>query len=341
MSILRRSAAAAVCAAALLSGTTVHALAAPVSPAATPEPVRVLAWNIWHGGQDPAVGGAANLPRVVDQLVAISPDVFFAVETYGAADAIREGLTARAGKGAYSATRITSSSSDNLWIFTRYPVVKVYPKPSGSAVTDFNFGGVRVALPNGRQLNLFDTWLSYTNPWIGDMIDTNATDAVAGRRATYAARKVAGAESRAQTPQLTDIVRNQLPLMLAGDTSPVVLAGDFNTVPAADWAPAWSRCARHYGLGYELRTTTVLTETGFTDTYRAANPDVCTHPGRTWSPQPEYGYMITDDRIDFVFTRGAGVTVTASTTVDSRLPEHGPGRFYSDHAAVVTDLLVS
>lgn len=305
----------------------------------TTESVRILAWNIWHGGKDPLVGGAENLPRVIDQLVAIAPDVFFAVETYGSADTIRSGLTDRAGKGTYTATRITSTSNDNLWIFTRYPVVHVYPKPTGTTVSDFNFGGVRVRLPNGRDLNLFDTWLGYTNPWIGDMIDDNANDVLAGTQPTYGSRKVAGAEGRMQLPQISDIVDKQLPTMLAGNTAPVVLAGDFNTVPAADWSAAWAGCPRHYGLRYALRATQVLTDAGFVDTYRAANPDVCAAPGRTWSPQPEYAYMVTDDRIDFIFTRGAAVD--GSYTIDQRLPQHGSGRFYSDHAAVVTDLRIA
>ncbi|MFB9394020.1 endonuclease/exonuclease/phosphatase family protein [Streptomyces coeruleoprunus] len=311
-----------------------------VPSAVVSDDVRVLAWNIYHGGRNVDLGGAENLPRVVDQVVAIAPDVFFSVETYGAAEALRDGLTRRAGKGTYSATRITAGASDNLWIFTRYPVTQVYPTPTGTTVTDFHFGGVRVRLPSGREVNLFDTWLGYTEPWIGDLIDENAAAVRDGGRPRHSASRVQRAESGAQVPQITDIVGTQLPAALAGNTDPVILAGDLNTVPAADWSRAWAGCPDHFGLGYDLRATRVLTDAGFTDTYRAAHPDVCAAPGRTWSPLPAYDYMITPDRIDFVFARGAGVSVTGSHTVDTRLPEHPPGPFYSDHAAVVTDLRI-
>ncbi|MEV3988558.1 endonuclease/exonuclease/phosphatase family protein [Streptomyces sp. NPDC049837] len=326
--------------AALTAGLLLIPAPASASGRATADEVRVLAWNIFHGGRNDGLGGAENLPRVVDQVVAIAPDVFFSVETYGSADVIREGLTQRAGKGAYSATRITAGRSDNLWIFTRYPVTKVYPKPSGGVVGDFHFGGVRVELPSGRQVSLFDMWLGYTNPWIGDMVDANAVAVRAGRPVPYSPAEVRDAESGAQLPQVTDIIREQLPAMLAGNTDPVILAGDLNTLPAADWTSRYAGCPDHFGLRYALRATKVVTDAGFTDTYRAANPDVCAAAGRTWSPLPEYDYMITPDRIDFVFARGAGVSVAGSHTVDTRLPQHGPGPFYSDHAAVVTSLRI-
>ncbi|GGM46454.1 hypothetical protein GCM10012275_16870 [Longimycelium tulufanense] len=303
-------------------------------------PVRVLEWNIWHGGKDPAVGGAQNLPRLIDQLVALQPDVFFAIETYGSAEEIRTGLSRRAGKGVYSATRITSGASDNLWIFTHYPVVEVYPKPTGSVVSDFNLGGVRVRLPNGRQLNLFDTWLSYSNPWIGDLVDENAHNVRAGKKPPHSTADVVAAEESRQLPNITDIVDVQLPRMLRGNTDPTVLAGDLNTVPSHDWEQGWAGCRDHFGMAFPLRTTKKLTDAGFVDTFRAANPDVCSAPGRTWSPQPEYDHMIMPDRIDFVFAKGRTVSTTRSFVVGQRLPQHGPGRFYSDHAAVVSDLLI-
>ncbi|UQA92030.1 endonuclease/exonuclease/phosphatase family protein [Streptomyces halobius] len=327
----------------LAAGLAWTAVPAPAAarPTAAPESMRVLSWNIFHGGKDAELGGAENLPRVIDQLVDIAPDVFFSIETYGSAEDIRTALSARAGKGRYTAVRVTSGSSDNLWVFTRYTVVTTFPKPTGNAVSDFNIGGARVQLPSGRKVNLFDTWLSYTNPWIGDMIDTNAHDLQAGRTPRYTRQQVAAAEAGAQLPQIRDVVHRQVPAMLGGNTDPVLLAGDFNTVPAVDWNGRWAHCADHFGMSYELRTTEVLADAGFRDTYREANPDVCAAPGRTWSPQPEHASLITPDRIDFIFAKGAPVQVRGSYTVDERLPQHEPGRFYSDHAAVVTDLVVS
>ncbi|MFC7304110.1 endonuclease/exonuclease/phosphatase family protein [Streptomyces monticola] len=328
--------------------TAVVASAALTAPSAVPAPadstraesVRVLAWNIFHGGKNDGLGGEKNFALLLDQLADIAPDVFFSVETYGSAEEIRAALSERAGKGAYHAVRITDAANDNLWVFTRYDVVTTFPNPTGTTVTDFNIGGARVRLPGGRQLNLFDTWTSYTEPWIGDMIDTNAKDVQAGRPPTYSPKQVADAEKGKQIPQVTDIVRKQVPRMLAGNTDPVLLAGDLNTIPAADWTDRWAGCAHHFGLGYDLAATDILTDAGYTDTYRAAHPDVCADPGRTWSPHPDYAGMVTKDRIDFVFAKGPQIQVNDAHVIDERLPQHESGPFYSDHGAVVTELTV-
>ncbi|MCO1577092.1 endonuclease/exonuclease/phosphatase family protein [Crossiella sp. SN42] len=296
---------------------------------AAPADVRVLTWNIWRGGLG---AGADNLPRLLDQVVATRPDVLLAVETYGAGEQIRQALTDRAGKGRYSGTQITPSTTggDNLWIFTRYPVTRTYPAPAGGKVTAFNFGGVQVRLPGGKHLNLFDTWLPYTDPWNGYLIDENAAARRAGLPPRHTPAAVAEAET-AQTTYLTEIITRHLP------DGPAVLGGDFNTPAASDWTDRWQGCPNHFGMTYPLRTTDLLVEAGFTDTFRAAHPDACTAEGRTWSPQPTER-MITPQRIDLTFARGA--TVTGSQVLDTRLPRHGPGVFYSDHAALLSTVRV-
>ncbi|GAA2630766.1 endonuclease/exonuclease/phosphatase family protein [Streptomyces axinellae] len=307
--------------------------------------MRVLSWNIRHGGRDRALGGRENLRLLLDQVVALKPDIFFAIETYGSGEAIRRALTRRAGQGSYRAVQVTRGgrgpSRDNLWLFTRYKVVNVFPKPrTRVAATGFNTGGARVALPNGRRLNLVDTWLSFSRPWIGNMVNRNAKAAKAGRPLPHTRAQVADAEQRRQLPQLRDILDRQLPAMLRDDRSPVLMAGDLNTVAASDWSARWARCPRRYGLSYDLRTTRLITEAGFRDTYRTAHPDVCTHPGSTWSPLKRK-HRVTPERIDFIFARGQGLRVRRSFTVDKRLPSHPAGQFYSDHGAVVTDLTVA
>jgi endonuclease/exonuclease/phosphatase family metal-dependent hydrolase len=59
----------------------------------------------------------------------------------------------------------------------------------------------------------------------------------------------------------------------------------------------------------------------------------CARPG-------DYSSMITPDRIDFIFAKGSSIRVEGSHIVDERLKRHEPGPFYSDHAAVVTDLSI-
>ncbi|MFG1791487.1 endonuclease/exonuclease/phosphatase family protein [Nocardia sp. NPDC049149] len=321
---------------ALLLASIVTVGGAPAAHADDDKRVRVLTWNIFHGGREPT---PANLNDLIDQVIDIKPDVFFAVETYGSGETITDALTTRAHNGRYTGVKITDrpAGSDNLWIFTKYDVVATYPKPQGGPASDFNLGGVRVKVPQRGELNLFATWLTYTDPWDGYLIDENAIDLRDGRTPRHSVDDVVRAE-RAQTQYITDIINTQLPKMLAGNTAPVLLGGDFNTLPAADWTPDQGKCPNHFGASYPLRATKVVTDAGFVDTFRAANPDVCSAPGRTWSPLPTEK-LITQQRIDFVFARGP-VEVRASRIVDKRMPKHGAGEFYSDHAAVVSDLNV-
>ncbi|MFI5777959.1 endonuclease/exonuclease/phosphatase family protein [Nocardia sp. NPDC051570] len=319
---------------AMLSAIILACGLAPSAQAAEDAGVRVLSWNILHGGREPT---PANLPQLIDQIVDVRPDVFFAVETYGSGDAITDALNRRANNGRYTGIRVTDrpSGSDNLWIFTRYEVVATYPKPQGGTVTDFNLGGVRVRLPKGGELNLFSAWLPYTDPWNGYLMDENAVDRQAGRPPRHSVEDVVAAD-RAQTQAITEIVNDQLPRMLGTNRAPVLLGGDFNTAAAADWTPAQANCPNHFGMSYPLRATAAVTAAGFVDTYRFAQPNVCAAPGTTWSPLPTEK-MVTPQRIDFIFARGP-LGIRSSRVIDQRMPAHGPGVFYSDHAAVVTEV---
>ncbi|MFD9945955.1 endonuclease/exonuclease/phosphatase family protein [Nonomuraea sp. NPDC059023] len=253
--------------------------------------LRVLSWNIWDGGR-------ADLPLIVEQVAAVAPDVFCSIETYGAAETILHGLPG------YTGTRITARDRDNLWIFSRLPVTHVFP-PS---FDDFRFGGIRVALPGlsgGVEVNVFITWLNFSEPWLGDVIASGASP-----------EAIRQAE-RVQLAELNRIAGEELPRLLDGDRSPVVLAGDLNVLPAADWP--------------HLRTTQILVDAGYTDTFRAVSQD----PGHTWSTQPDRAHVKIPERIDYIFTKG--LKVADSRIITERLPHHPPGPFYSDHAALVTD----
>ena len=301
--------------------------------------LRVMAWNIYRGGRgvtESDVGvGPENLRLLLDQFVAAAADVYLTVETYGSGPAIVEALNQRYGRGTYSGHPITrrDDDTDNLWIITRLEVKEVLPRPgAGGLVTDFNLGGLRVR-KQGRSFNVFVTWLQYTDPWIGYLIDENAAAVRAGLTPRHSAAAVAK-EDRLQTEQLREMLDVHLPAMLGANTDPVIIGGDFNTNAASDWDARWKDEHEHFGLAYPLTATTVLTDADFVDTYRAAHPHAGNDQGRTWSPLPTER-MITPSRIDFVM--GKDVEVRTSWTIDQRLRSHPDGPFTSDHAAVVTD----
>ncbi|WP_035812411.1 endonuclease/exonuclease/phosphatase family protein [Jiangella gansuensis] len=336
------AAASAVGAAAAMAPSTAFA-ADPAHAAAAPAPqrprrgtIRVLTWNIYRGGTGVS---PENLPLLLDQLVALRPDVYLAVETYGAGDRIRRELSRRAGNGQYTGIKITDrpAGDDNLWIFTHLPVDRVHPRPAGGThVTDFNLGGVRLRLPNRRQLDAFVLWCNYTNPWDGYLIDENAAAIRAGLTPRHSQADVVAAGSR-QTAHVEEVVRYHLPAMVGDDQVPLVIGGDFNTLPAADWTAANAGKPNHFGMSYGLTATRVLTDAGFVDTFRAAHPDAAVE-GRTWSPLPTER-LITPQRIDMIFAKG-DVTVRGGDVVDTQLSNHQSGTFYSDHAAVWTDLSI-
>ncbi|WP_327089120.1 endonuclease/exonuclease/phosphatase family protein [Nonomuraea sp. NBC_01738] len=256
--------------------------------------MRVLEWNIWLGGRDPE-----NLAMTTELIASLDPDVFLSIETYGAAERILAALPGHTG------VRVTSGPRDNLWIFTRLPITHVYGKPHGTLVDDFRFGGLRAELPEGGEASFFVTWLSFTEPWLGDLVADKAPW-----------EQVLAAEER-QHAEITDILEHQLPALLGEHDGPVILGGDFNALSTSDWPG--------------LRTTEVMTGAGYTDTFRAMSGD----PGHTWSTQPDRAHIPIPERIDYVFAKG--LAPKASFTVSERLPGHPEGPFYSDHAALVTD----
>ncbi len=74
-------------------------------------------------------------------------DVILMIETYGCSDNIADCL------GYYH--RLIS---DNLSIYSRYPIIKTYTFPG--KVSTFNFGGAEIDV-NGKHVRVFDTWLHY------------------------------------------------------------------------------------------------------------------------------------------------------------------------------------
>jgi endonuclease/exonuclease/phosphatase family metal-dependent hydrolase len=324
----------------VLAGPREFTLVAPPRPESPPEtgesvPLRVMTWNIYHGGLDDNSDDEANRQEVAEAIKAKQPDVLLAIETYGAADTILTELNDNASGVVYTGTRITSRSDDNLWIFTNLPIVETLPAPSGAGISDFNIGGIVVRLANNREVALFDVWSTYTDPWIGYLIEENAEDVEAGLAPRNPAADIIAAD-RVQTEMVAAFIE-YADRFAADEGALSVLGGDLNTVVASDWSVANASCPSHFGLSYELTATPQFDDAGFVDAFRDANPDACAEPGVTWGPREG---MATPDRIDVTYVRGDRVEVLAAQTFDTRLAEHGGGAFYSDHAGVIVDLLV-
>jgi hypothetical protein len=300
------------------------------------DPLRVMAWNLCQGGRGGADDGNSDNPEQLAELVAaLAPDVLCCTETAGAAALIADACD-RATGGGYRHYRLSDpADDDNLAVVTRLPVVEEYPRAAGRTVDSYNLGGLRLRLPGGGEINVFDTWLRF-DVGIVEALEATAAELATGRQRTFSDTDLV----RLELPQLTnieEILAEHLPVAVPDDSVPVILAGGFNTESHLDWAGG-DPPGRH-GITVDWQVTRRLSKAGFLDAFRVAHPDPETWPGSTCNPLDPAQRM--PHRIDYVFARGSGIEVLDSRTVDQRLTEHGPGPFYSDHAAIVADLRIA
>ena len=127
-------------------------------------------------------------------------------------------------------------------------------------------------------------------------------------------------------------------------TDAVFLTGDFNDPSHLDWTQEAANAGLHFGKTVPWVTSTLVQDAGFSDSFREIHPDEVNYLGETWSP-----ILIDDvqDRIDFVYYRGSGVTPTESHVVgEVGAPPHANVdvpivNYPSDHRAVVSSFTVA
>lgn len=311
---------------------------APVIPGIR---IRVMEWNLWQGGRE--AGGETNRDQLVEFIRKQKADIMFILETYGTGDRILAGLNEGLSEDErFTGVRITErpqKDRDNLWIFTRFPVLHHYETITEGELTSFNFGGIKVQLPTGQALNLFNTWLWHA-PWAWGLTKDTVAEIMQGKPRTYTDAEIVATDFERRMPMAKILLGERLPGYIGDDPSPILLAGDLNTLPYADWRPEFADAPGHHGLVLPWPVTQMFDQAGFTDTYRWANPDAGRYPGQTWSP--EFGYGDAPGRIDYIMAKGEELRILGSFVLDERLPGHeNPDhRFYSDHAAIITDLVV-
>jgi exonuclease III len=129
--------------------------------------------------------------------------------------------------------------------------------------------------------------------------------------------------------------------MKAADGAAAVLVfGDFNEPSEYDWTDA-AVAAGQQPVKVEWPTTHRLSEAGFVDTYRAANPDPVAKPAYTWTPQgDEKDPEDHHDRIDFAFAKAAGLKVNGAWIVGETGPRSdlAVDPWPSDHRATLAEI---
>ncbi|QDV33880.1 endonuclease/exonuclease/phosphatase family protein [Tautonia plasticadhaerens] len=306
----------------LVGFVTLPAEAGGEGPA--PEAVRVLSFNLWHGGD----AGRQPIEQTLAVIRESGADVVGLQETEGLAP---EGEP-RPDRGAELAERLGWHHLDQggrTAIISRFEIVDATPGRWGAALV----------LPSGRRMYAFNAHLAHSpyQPYQllgipygdGAFIETEA-------EAIREAREARGG----QVGELLAEVGAVLPEGL-----PVVITGDFNEPSHRDWTAA-AAAAGLCPLGVRWPSTGAVEAAGFVDAYRAVHPDPASMRGLTWTPTTEPGDPgDRHDRIDFVFVSG-GDRPTVRVAECLVVGESGESAdlvvtpYPSDHRAVVAELLL-
>ena len=263
-------------------------------------PLRVLAWNIWHGGR--RKGRDEGVARVVEVIRECRADIVLMQETYGSGPRI-------AGRLGYD----YFLRSSNLSVMSRFPIVDTHRLASG-----FRFGGVTIQLRPGRTVQAYSLWIDYL-PSVQKQLAAGA-----------GAEELRAADAKTRGKDIAAILSELLPHLAKTPDVPIIVGGDFNSGSHLDWTAAAASLPNHHGLVVDWPVSRAMTQAGFVDAFRTARTDPAASPGHTWSPEFRESHP---DRIDYVYLRGADWRV-----LDSRVVAEHPRGWPSDHAAVLASI---
>lgn len=274
------------------------------APAVLPQwhgrPLRVLAWNIWHGGR--RKGRDAGVQRVVDVIRECNADIVLMQETYGSGPRI----SGRLGFDYFL-------RSSNLSVMSRYPIVATHRLASG-----FRFGGVTIELRPGKTVQAYSLWINHLPSVRKQLADGASAD------------ELRAADQKTRGKEIAAILAQLLPHLAKAPDVPVIVGGDFNSGSHLDWTKAAAEQPHHHGRVVTWPVSQAMADANFIDAFRTAHPDPVAAPGHTWSPEFSGEHQ---DRIDYVYARGDDWRV-----LDSRVLSHHEDGWPSDHAATFASL---
>lgn len=243
--------------------------------------LKVLVWNIWHGGNDDSLPSDGR-SSVIDIIRRSEADVVLMIETYGSAPLISD-----------STGLDYHLISSNLSIYSRFPITKQLA--FRDSISTFNFGGVEILAFDSIPIVVFDTWLHY-------LPDTRLAPTHLPEDSILAW------ENRGTRDDEVFKIINSIEGYLANSKNvPVILGGDLNSHSHLDWTEATKDTFNHGGAVVNWTISKALIDAGFTDSYREINPDPLNELGKTWisglNEDGEFGYT-KEDRIDYIYYNG-------------------------------------
>ena len=264
-----------------------------------PLELKTMAWNIWHGGRED--GEKTGPQRVVEIIRDSGADIVAMQETYGSGKWISEQL------GFHFHPRGT-----NVSIHSRFPVVEDI-----SVHEAFQCVGAVLELPDKRKIAFYSIWLPYSKEiWEEGTRNTDDPDSM----------RAACEASRASLEKIWEAIQKRLSDPAYNDM-PIIIAGDFNSMSHLDYIAPFKD--QYDGVVIDWPTSRIMANAGFIDSWREVHPEVNRRRDRTWTPRfPKQ----EQDRIDYIYYRGADLNAIDARIIDERTPS-----FPSDHAAIVTD----
>jgi exonuclease III len=285
--------------------------------AAELESIRVMTFNLWHGGES----GKQPLSQSAKVIEAAKADIVGLQETAGKDRVKRPDKSPELAKllGWHQFFQGRGNA-----VISRYPIMASTPSKAG----------VQLQLPQGKRVWVFNVHLAprpYQPHQLKKIVrkDTpflsTADEAIAGARQT-------------RGPEIDRVLAEIK--AVAGDRTPIFVVGDFNEPSPLDWTPAVAE-AKRIPLAVEWPTAGRLTEAGLVDAFRHFHPDPLKHPGYTWtSIKAEDDPQDHPDRIDYLYVGGKGATIDSVEIVGEK-PERADivvQPYPSDHRAVVATI---
>lgn len=272
------------------------------SPLPAVSKLKVMAWNIWHGGRHNGV--VTGVQQTVDIIKDSGADIICMQETYGSGPIIADRL------GYYFHLRST-----NISILSRYPLGKTYDLFQG-----FRLGGVEVFPSENQKLNIFSLWIHYLPAWRSDSAKPNAD-----------ATQLVKNEWKTRAKEIQIILKEIQPLSEKADQVPVIIAGDFNSPSKLDWID--DTAIWHNNLSVDWPVSAQMLEAGYTDTFRHlhSNPSK-TSNNRHWIGGAE---KLTW-RIDYIYSKGKNIKA-----LHSEMWNQWNKIWPSDHPLVLTEFSLS
>ncbi|HCA38646.1 MAG: endonuclease/exonuclease/phosphatase family protein [Phycisphaerales bacterium] len=303
--------------------------AAPVEP----DGVRVMVWNVLHGGNDVEQGAEKALAIIRE----VQPDVVLMQESYdinGDRPRLGEWLAGELGWHQHQA------ESKHLCVLTPLKMEATFFHHEWHGI------GARLIDEHGRSMLAWSIWIDWRSFITYELRDKpGITD-----------EELLAAESeRSNRKQQGEAIITHLRESGQLDADvPLLVGGDWNCPSHLDWTVDTARVYRNR-RAMPLPVSMAMQQAGFTDTFRTAYPNPVQHPGITWSPMnrgagdDDTGKAQGFERIDRLYLKNPKSPVGGWTLrpisahvlpviwEDESIPV--PKRaFPSDHGAVVIDL---